>query len=208
MTIKMKEHWEKVYQQSPVDRLGWYEAFPKSLELIESLGLNRSDAILDIGSGASTLIDQLLERGYSSIIATDISQTALTLLQQRLKGDAQKVRWIVDDVTAPQKLDKIGPVKLWHDRTLLHFLLEQKQQQAYRNLIDKVVDRDGYVIIAVFAVGGAKKCSGLDVKNYSVDMLCEFLGSHYQLVRSFDYLYTMPSGDTRPYIYTLFKKLA
>ena len=94
---------------------------------------------------------------------------------------------------------------MWHDRAVLHFLVEESQQQTYFSTLKKVVQKGGYVIIAAFSVGGAKSCSGLDVVNYDQNMLSERLGDDFELIEAFDYLYHMPSGDTNPYVYTLFQ---
>ena len=120
--------------------------------------------------------------------------------------EAAKVQWIVDDVTNPEYLTQQGSIDLWHDRTVLHFQIEENQQKAYLETLKKVARKGGFVIIAVFSLDGAQKCSGLDVKNYDHKMIEEYLGQDFQLLNHFPYLYKMPSGDLRPYVYTLFKR--
>lgn len=203
-----REHWNAIYQKNDIDELGWYESTPRpSLKLIEKCQLAAGDPIIDIGAGTTTLVDALFNRGYTDLSVVDISRRALDHLKSRLPQAAQTgIRFIEEDVTDPVQLLDHDPVKLWHDRALLHFLRDPDSRQAYKNLLDKLVVPGGYVIIAVFSEKGVEKCSGLRVKRYSRAELQSFLGSDYRLQESFDYLYTTPSGAERPYIYTLFRR--
>jgi SAM-dependent methyltransferase len=206
--IDYKEHWDKVYSQSEINSLGWYEESPKpSLDLIKKCNLNKDAVILDVGSGATTLIEQLLKDCYTNIVATDISEIALTKAKENLKAEEVKsVKWIVDDITNPVYLSESGTVDLWHDRTVLHFLTEENQRGGYLSTLKGLVKIGGYVIIAVFSLEGAKKCSGLDVVNYDHTMISQFLGNEFELMKHFPHLYIQPSGSERPYVYTLFKR--
>ena len=204
----MKEHWERVYQNSSVDKLGWYEARSEpSLKLIERCALRKNAAILNVGAGATTLVDELLELGYQNIIANDISSSALEELQLRLGPERSSlVRWIVDDLTDPLELLNLGGIDLWHDRAVLHFFNEEEKQLAYFNLLRQLVRSEAYVIIAAFNLNGAPKCSGLPVFRYEAEMLQERLGEEFHLKETFDYTYIQPSGDSREYVYTLFQR--
>ncbi|MAT59446.1 MAG: SAM-dependent methyltransferase [Ignavibacteriae bacterium] len=206
--INYKEHWNKVYSSNDMTNLGWYEEIPKpSLDFISECGLDKNAVILDVGSGATTLIDNLIQQGYKNIIATDISTIALEKSKSRLsKENSEFVKWIVDDITNPQNLDNTLKVDLWHDRTVLHFLTKEKQQDGYLAALKRVVKKGGFVIIAVFSLEGAKKCSGLDVVNYDHKMISEFLGNDFELIKYLDHLYINPSGGKRPYVYTLFRR--
>lgn len=207
--IDYREHWNKVYSSNEINNLGWYEEIPKpSLDLIAKCGLAKNSTILDVGSGATTLIDNFIQQGYKNIIASDISAIALEKLKARLsKENSEFVQLVVDDITDPQKLDLTLGVDLWHDRTVLHFLTDENQQAGYLSTLKKIVKKDGYVIIAVFALEGAKKCSGLNVKNYDQKMISGLLGNDFELLEYFNYLYINPSGGERPYVYTLFKRI-
>lgn len=207
--INYKEHWNKVYSSNDMTNLGWYEEIPKpSLDFISECGLDKKAVILDVGSGATTLIDNLIQQGYRNIIATDISTIALEKSKSRLsKENSEFVKWIVDDITNPQNLDNTLKIDLWHDRTVLHFLTDKKQQAGYLSTLKRVVKKGGFVIIAVFSLEGAKKCSGLDVVNYDHKMISEFLGNDFELIKYLDHLYINPSGGERPYVYTLFRRL-
>jgi ubiquinone/menaquinone biosynthesis C-methylase UbiE len=161
-----------------------------------------------MGAGASTFIDYLINQGYKNIIAADISEIALNKLKERLgKEKASSVRWIVDDITRPVHIQDLRDIAVWHDRAVLHFLLEEKQQKMYLSTLKKVIKKRGFVIIAAFSLKGAKKCTGLDVKNYDHDLLAKFLGEDFKLLEYFDHIYYMPSGEPRPYIYALFQKI-
>lgn len=204
----MREHWEGIYDKKSVEELGWYEDSPEpSLRLIKHCRLQKEAAILNVGAGATTLVDQLLELGYSNIIANDISPLALEELQHRLGADrSEQVRWIVDDLTEPKELAKLGSIDLWHDRAVLHFFLDRASQEAYFNLMQKLISPGGFVIIAAFHLTGASTCSGLPVHRYDEKMLQEKTGDEFQLLEAFNYTYTQPSGDTREYVYTLFQR--
>ncbi len=208
MNDSMKEHWDEIYEALDADELTWYEKVPEaSIKLLSKCNIKKDESILDVGAGASTFIDYLVNQGFCNVIATDISEIALNKLKERLgKENASLVRWIVDDITRPVHIQNLRDITVWHDRAVLHFLLEENQRQMYLYTLKKVVKKSGYVIIAAFSLKGAKKCSGLDVKNYDQNMLAEFLGEDFKLLEYFDYTHHMPSGDPRRYIYTLFQK--
>ncbi|VVB84890.1 Methyltransferase domain protein [uncultured archaeon] len=208
MNASMKEHWNEIYAALDADELTWYEEIPEaSIKLLSGCHINKNDPILDVGAGASTFVDYLVNQGFRNIIATDISEIALDKLKERLgKEKTSRVRWIVDDITRPVHIRDLSDIAVWHDRAVLHFLLEENEQQEYLSTLKKVIRKGGYVIIAAFSLKGAKKCSGLNVKNYDQDMLAGFLGEDFSLLDHFDYTHHMPSGGPRPYIYTLFQK--
>ena len=201
----LSTHWDNAYTNSPEEKLGWYETdLQPMLQLIEKTGLDKSARILNAGAGSTTLIDTLIKNNYTNIIATDLSNVALNNLSSRVSQE--HLTCIVDDLTNPTKLNTISPVDLWIDRAVLHFFINSKDQINYINLINDKVVKDGFVILAEFNLGGATKCSGLDVKRYSKETLSEKLGANFELMDSFDYMYQMPSGADRPYVYTLFRK--
>jgi len=208
MNNAMKEHWNKIYSSNDIRGLGWYEETPApSIKLLSKCDIGKEAAILDVGAGATTLIDYLISDGYTNITAADISEAAIGKLKERLGEEKSAlVKWIVDDISQPEHISQLRDVALWHDRAVLHFLLEESQRQTYFSTLKKVVKKDGYAIIAAFSMAGAKKCSGLDVVNYDCNMLSERLGDNFELIEAFDYVYHTPSGNARPYIYTLFRK--
>lgn len=202
--INYAEHWDKAFNSNKEEQLGWFETdLSPSLRLLESAGLSKDAKILIAGAGNSRLIDEILGLGYSNIIATDISQVALDQLKNRL---GEKVTYVVDDLTNPSRLKSIEPVNYFFDRAVLHFFTKSEDRTAYKRLLDTLVKPGAYIALAEFAEDGAIRCSGLDVLRYSIEDMSWFLGEEYKLIESFRFLYTMPSGDTRPYNYGLFKR--
>lgn len=168
------EHWQGVYQDKAPDEASWFQDRPEmSFALIEAAELPRDADILDVGGGASTLVDHLLEAGYSSLAVLDISEAALAHARERLGSSAQRVKWIATDVTHWQPQ---GAVDLWHDRAVLHFLTAIEDQQAYAVALRAAVKPMGWAIIAGFAPGGPMKCSGLEIVQHDAGRLAAMLG--------------------------------
>ena len=204
----LKLHWNNAYTNTEANKLGWFEENPEpSLQLIEKCNLKPDASILNVGAGATTLVDELLKKGYTNVIANDLSETALEKLKERLGEKRINVKWIVDDLTNPKELINLDEIDLWHDRAVLHFFNNESEQNTYFNLVKTLVKVNGFVIVAAFNLNSAAKCSGLPVHRYNVQMLQDKLGKDFKLLEVFDYIYTMPSGDTRAYIYTLFRKI-
>ena len=200
-------HWNKIYQESNDASLGWYEQRPEpSIELFRKVDLSKDDKILIVGAGKSTFVDWLVEEGFTDIIANDISPESSQKLDGRIKEKGGKIYSLVDDLCAPKNLLKLKDIKLWHDRAVLHFLIEEKDQQTYFDLINNLISPGGYVIIAEFSKEGINACSGLPVVKYSVEMITKGLGKDFYLIDSFNYMHKSPVGASRPYIYTLFRR--
>ncbi len=208
INFEFQHHWDAVYEGKQATTLGWYEANPQpSLKLIEKCNLPVNARILHAGAGATNLVDFLIEKGFKNQIAVDISASGLRKLRKRLVFEKSgRVEWILDDLTRPFQLNVIPPVDLWHDRAVFHFFTEEKDQQIYLDLVHKLVKPGGFIVLATFNLQGAGACSGLPVKRYDAAMLAEKLGNSFNLLESFDELYTMPSGEERPYVYTLFQR--
>ena len=206
VSIDFKKHWNSAYLKNQTENLGWYEEkSEQTLALIQETKLPKNATILNVGAGSSSLIDNLLEEGFSHIIANDLSNESLKPL--KLKFDKNnKVEFIVDDLLNPSKLNKLKNIDLWNDRAVLHFFLSKEEVTAYFNLLKMVLKPKGFVIIAVFAKNGADKCAGLPLKKYNVKMLENELGNDFELKKSFNYTFVNPFGGERPYIYTLFQR--
>jgi len=203
----LSQYWDTVYNTLDFSLLGWYEEIPQpSLDLISKTELDLNARILNIGAGATTLVDHLLEKGHSEIICTDISEVALDVLKNRIGEKSSQVTWSIDDMTHPNALAEIGQVDIWHDRAVVHFFTKEEDQSTYFNKLNEKVKPGGYAILATFNLQGASKCSGLPVHRYNQRMLSNKIGKDFELIESFNYTYTMPSGDTREYVYTLFRK--
>ena len=203
-----KTHWDNAYKNISNENLGWFETNPvQSLELIEKCKLNKESILFNAGAGTSKLINLLIKKGYENIIINDISSIALKKLENKIEYKSS-IKFIQDDLTNPKKLLKINKIDLWHDRAVLHFFREKYQQKNYFNLLKKMVKKNGFVILCEFNLNGAKKCCGLDIFNYNKEMLQEKLGKDFLLLESSDYTYNHPNnGNTREYIYTLFKRI-
>ena len=209
MTLSLKDHWNKKYTNTPIAQLGWYESKSQpSLQLIGNCAVSKDSVVVDIGSGVSALIANLLELDYRNLCAVDISDVALEKAKALLKPEqAAKVNWIVDDITHPFEVLELRYVKVWHDRAVFHFLTDEQHRQTYHSLLRKTVMPGGFVIMAAFALDGATMCSGLPVQRYSAESLSEFLGDDFKLIERLNYSYQMPSGDLRPYVYARFQKI-
>lgn len=203
----LKIHWNTAYTKNMTEKLGWYEESSKeTLNLIHKTGIDKNAKILNVGVGSSMLVDELLAKGYSNIIANDFSDRALSNLKARLGKEATKVRFIIDDLTNSIELKNLDNVAVWNDRAVLHFFLKKEEQDAYFNLVRKVVSPNGFVIIAVFALDGAEKCCGLELQRYNTDILQERLGDDFVLKEDFNHTFVNPYGGERPYVYTLFQR--
>ncbi len=209
MTKSKKEHWNTIYANKPLEQLGWYEAqSTPSVDLIERCELPKDAPIVDIGSGRTALIFQLLELGYKNISAVDISDVALEKAKEFLsKENAARVNWIVDDITQSTAVQELENIALWHDRAVFHFLIDEKDRQSYKAILEKVIMPGGFVIMATFAMDGADKCSGFPVQRYSVESLSEFLGDGFKLIEGLEHTYQMPSGAPRPFTYARFQRI-
>ncbi|MEE9349106.1 MAG: class I SAM-dependent methyltransferase [Flavobacteriaceae bacterium] len=206
-TENLGEYWCAMYTDTDITKSGWYETESKpSLELIEQCNLKKDATILNVGVGASTLIDSLLDKNFSNLIANDISSCALNKIKNRIGREKNKVQWLVDDLTKPTILNDLPQLDLWNDRAVLHFFLDEKDQETYFNLLLKKVKKGGFAIIAAFNLDGATSCSGLPVLRYNASLLEVKIGSDFKLLKAFDYAYKMPNGEIRNYVYTLFQR--
>ena len=204
--IDYKLHWNTAYQKNSTEKLGWYEEkSEQTLALISEARIPKNAAILNVGAGSSTLIDNLLQEDFTNIIVNDLSDKSLKSLKNRI-GENDKVQFVVDDLLCPSKLNELKDIELWNDRAVLHFFLKEEEITAYFNLLKKVLNKNGFVIIAVFAKNGADKCCGLPLKQYDVEMLQNELGENFKLLKTFNYTFVNPYGGERPYIYSLFQR--
>jgi len=195
-----KQHWEKVYGNRPANRLGWYrQHLETSLAWIDELGLPPDAPIIDVGGGASTLVDDLLDRGFADLTVLDVSGAALTVAQERLGPRATRVSWVEGDITT------VGlPAQrfaLWHDRAVFHFLVTPDDRASYRERLLDALRPDGHVIIGVFAPDAPPTCSGLPVQRYRPEDLLATLGPGWVLVRSERQLHVTPGGVEQMYQY-------
>jgi len=195
-----KTHWEKVYNTKAPNEVSWYQPhLETSLALINRAAGASSASIIDVGGGESTLVDDLLARGYPNITILDISQTAIDVTKERLKELADRVQWIVGDVTRLE-LPR-GTYDVWHDRAVFHFLTGTEERRAYVRQVAHAVRPGGHVIVSTFGPEGPTKCSGLDVARYDADSLHEQFGARFRLVDSAKELHQTPFGTTQQFLY-------
>jgi 2-polyprenyl-3-methyl-5-hydroxy-6-metoxy-1,4-benzoquinol methylase len=199
-----QNHWEHIYQTKAVDAVSWYRPhLEKSLALIRLSAPNLSAAIIDVGGGESTLVDDLLADGYHDITVLDISSKAIETARKRLGRNAGRVIWLtanINEVDLPEHRYDV-----WHDRAVFHFLTEPWQRTAYVRQVARSVKPGGHVIVATFGPKGPQKCSGLDVMRYDADALHDEFGAGFQLVESVTELHETPFGTTQQFVYCLCK---
>lgn len=199
-----KEHWEGVYSSKPSDRLGWYKPrLQTSLEWITTLGLDPVAPIIDVGGGASTLIDHLLDDGHTSITVLDIAEPALDLLRKRLGDKGAAVNWLCGDITMIDLPE--NAFELWHDRAVFHFLTEAADRERYKANLCRALRPGGHVIIGTFAPEAPPKCSGLPVQRYDLEQLCGTLGNEFELQRDQKEMHVTPGGVEQMYLYCAFR---
>lgn len=200
-----KDHWNAIFASKSDAQLGWYEKdASQTFAFLESILQRGSFTIFLPGAGTSLLVDELLARKHA-LILNDISDEALQRLKGRI-GDSAKVVWLCHDIAKP--LPAHTPqADLWIDRAVLHFLIDEDDIEGYFRNLHATVKQGGWVLLAEFSQAGAPKCAGLDVHRYTVEEMTARLGAAYELVRAEEYTYVNPSGDPRPYIYALYRKL-
>ncbi|MBF0137014.1 MAG: class I SAM-dependent methyltransferase [Magnetococcales bacterium] len=203
--MDQKAHWEEVYNKKKVTETSWYQKIPlTSLTLIENTSLKENGAIIDVGGGASTLVDHLLTAGYQNLTVLDISSMALENARLRLLGREGEIIWIDADVT---RFESRIAFDLWHDRAVFHFFTEPEQRRAYVASLEKHLKPHGHVIIATFAMDGPSQCSKLDIVRYTPESLLQELGPNFELLESIPETHITPNKKRQSFIYCRFRKL-
>jgi ubiquinone/menaquinone biosynthesis C-methylase UbiE len=199
-------HWDTVYQTKAAEDVSWFQTQPTlSLQLIEASGTSKDEGIIDVGGGASVLVDSLFDAGFNQLAVLDISAAALAHAKQRLGQRAGAVEWCVADVTTFSPSRQFG---LWHDRAVFHFLIDKADRQKYVEVLKRTLTPTGHAIIATFAVDGPLKCSGLEVARYDALSICAELGAVFQLLQQVDETHTTPWATEQRFSYFLFAKTA
>jgi SAM-dependent methyltransferase len=197
-----QEHWERIYRTSDATRVSWYQPEARlSLDLIRRVAPDLDAPIIDVGGGASTLVDGLLEAGYRRVTVLDLAPTSLALARQRLADRASRVLWIAGSI-----LDaKLGAsaYAVWHDRAVFHFLTNRKDRARYVAQSRRAVRRGGHVIVASFSPEGPAKCSGLDVARYDANGMHAEFGAGFRLLDSVREDHHTPSGINQAFLYCL-----
>jgi SAM-dependent methyltransferase len=204
VSIDRKTHWENVYSTRGEAGVSWYQAEPRlSLELITSVPPARGGRVIDVGGGASTLVDRLLELPFREIAVLDLSETALGKVKARLGQRAEQVRWVVVDVTEAPEL---GTFDVWHDRAVFHFLTDAGDRGKYVELARRTIPENGHLIIASFAADGPRRCSDLDVCRYDAESMAAELGEGFSFVKEAREIHATPWGSRQAFFYGVFRR--
>jgi len=203
--MQSKEHWEQVYTTKSQNNVSWFQEHAlQSVELIVSTGVSKEANIIDVGGGASTLVDDLLAIGHRHVTVLDLSDAALAASRTRLGDRAFGVSWLAGDITKVELPRHAYDV--WHDRAVFHFLTTREEREAYVNAVLRAVKPGGHVIVATFAEDGPEKCSGLPVMRYSADGLHAEFGAPFTLLQQARELHHTPFGTDQKFIYCLCRK--
>ena len=203
--MESKAHWEHIYTSNGVREVSWFqEHAAQSIELIENTGVSLGAKIIDVGGGASTLVDDLLDQSYSAITVLDISGTALRRSQDRLGQRASLVTWLELDITRAELAPNFYDV--WHDRAVFHFLTSETDRAQYLRAVRQCVKTGGHIIVASFGLSGPEKCSGLNVVRYSAESMHREFGNDFELVNTTTEVHHTPFGKDQQFIYCYCRK--
>ncbi len=195
-----EQHWDRIYRSKAPEAVSWHRPhLERSLAFIEGAGLDREEGILDVGGGASTLVDDLLGSGYRDITVLDISARAIDCAKIRLGAPARAVTWLVGDITRIELPEK--RFAFWHDRAVFHFLTAAEARQAYVAAVRRALKVHGHIVVATFGPRGPEKCSGLDVARYDAEALHGEFGGSFQKVDSCTEHHTTPWGTEQEFVY-------
>lgn len=202
--MDIKSHWEKIYETKAPNEVSWFQPYPKiSMDFIEMIDLPLHAYIIDIGGGDSHFVDALLDKGYKNVYVLDISENAIERAKKRLGARANQVNWIVSDITEfepPIQFD------FWHDRAAFHFLTSEEKIHNYVSIAKDAVKKNGYLLIGTFSDQGPKKCSGIDIKQYSEASMSVRFASSFTPVRCILENHTTPSEAVQNFLFCTFRK--
>lgn len=199
-----QKHWENIYQTKELKEVSWYQPTPKtSLDFIKELNVPTTARIIDIGGGDSFLVDYLLELGYQDVSVLDISETAIEKAKQRLGRKAKNVKWIVTDITTFKPTEKYD---LWHDRAAFLFLTSEQDISIYLNTAQQSIKSNGFLIVGAFSEEGPKKCSGIDIRQYSETSMTQCFENLFTKIKCNVVDHKTPFDTTQNFIFCSFKK--
>lgn len=200
-----KKHWENVYQTKELKEVSWYQPTPiTSLDFIKEFNVPKTAKIIDIGGGDSFLVDSLLDLGYTDVTVLDISSAAIERAKQRLAEKAQNVKWIVADAAAFNPTEKYD---FWHDRAAFHFLTEEQDISSYLKIAEQNINSSGVLVIGTFSEDGPKKCSGINIKQYSESSMTERLKALFEKINCIRVEHQTPFDTTQNFVFCSFRKI-
>jgi SAM-dependent methyltransferase len=198
--MSSKEHWDSVYSSKGPHRVSWFRPhLDRSLALLEAANLPRTASLIDVGGGASTFVDDLLDRGYGNITVLDLSEAALEAARARLGELSSRVQWICADVTGAEL--PVGAYDFWHDRAVFHFLRDPEARARYIAAVRRSLKPGGHIVVATFGPHGPEKCSGLEVLRFTPEALHAEFGPDFARIASATEMHTTPSGTEQEFVY-------
>ena len=198
--MSKREHWESIYKRKNPDAVSWYRPhLDRSLKFIEKAGLSPTGALLDVGGGTSTLVDDLLNRGYEDITVLDLSERAIAHARARLGARGRTVTWILGDVTEVELPEQ--RFDFWHDRAVFHFLTDDASRQRYVAAVRRALKPSGHIVVATFGPSGPEQCSGLPVVRYTAEGIHGEFGGQFKKVSSEGEIHHTPWGAEQEFVY-------
>lgn len=200
-----KKHWENIYQTKELKDVSWFEPTPEtSLDFIKQFNVPTTAKVIDIGGGDSFLVDHLLDLGYQDISVLDISAAAIDRAKQRLGDKAKNVKWIVSDAANFKPIEKYD---FWHDRAAFHFLTDEQEISNYLHTAEQNINSEGVLVIGTFSEQGPKKCSGIDIKQYSETTMTNRLKIFFDKIKCITVDHKTPFDTIQNFIFCSFRKL-
>jgi 2-polyprenyl-3-methyl-5-hydroxy-6-metoxy-1,4-benzoquinol methylase len=200
-----KKHWENIYNTKELNELSWFQPTPEtSLDFFKQFNVPATAKIIDIGGGDSYLVDYLLDIGYQNITVLDISETSIERAKQRLGERAAKVKWIVADAVTFKPTEKYD---FWHDRAAFHFLTDEQEISDYLETAQQSINPKGVLVIGTFSEEGPKKCSGIEIKQYSETTMTNLLKKHFEKIKCITVDHKTPFDTFQNFIFCSFRKL-
>ena len=199
-----KKHWEKIYQTKELKDVSWFQPRPTtSLDFVKQFNIPTTAKILDVGGGDSLLVDHLLDLGYRDVTVLDISDVAISKAQQRLGDRAKKVKWIVADAATFKPTEKYD---FWHDRAAFHFLTQENEIENYIDIVQQSIKPSGILVVGTFSEQGPKKCSGIEIKQYSETSMTERLQKFFEKIKCIAVEHKTPFDTVQSFIFCSFRK--
>ena len=204
MNSDLKSHWENIYSSKNEDGVSWFQEYPQtSIDLIEKYSINKSISIIDIGSGRSRILKNLMENEYEDLTYLDISQEACSKSKISLGNKQDLVQWYVANIL---DFNTDNNFSIWHDRAVFHFLTSREDIEKYKQVALKNILKGGYLILGTFSQNGPEKCSGLSVSRYSTESLKEIFNPEFKMIESFTIDHKTPFNTTQNFLFSIFKK--
>jgi 2-polyprenyl-3-methyl-5-hydroxy-6-metoxy-1,4-benzoquinol methylase len=201
-----KDHWEKIYETKEESTFSWFQEYPKtSIEFINLFSQPKDAKIIDIGGGDSHLVDALIDLGYTNIHVLDISEKAIERAKKRLGNKAKSVKWVISDITQYQPEVVFD---FWHNRAAFHFLTTEEQISSYLSIVSAAIKPEGFLVLGTFSENGPKKCSGLEIKQYTEASMSNLFENDFKRIKCIEENHTTPFNTVQNFVFCSFQRLA